>query len=58
MGIKNPTWQESEKLTETYMELIQKIMGSSDINEQEKDKISIKKRISKKFNISDIEIEN
>jgi len=56
--LNNPNWQECEKLTETYMELIQKIMGSSDINEQEKDKISIKKRISKKFNISDIEIEN
>jgi len=56
--LNNPNWQECEKLTEIYMELIQKIMGSSDINEQEKDKISIKKLISKNFNISDIEIEN
>jgi hypothetical protein len=40
------------------MELIQKIMGSSDINEQKKDKFNIKKRISKNFNISDIEIKN
>ena len=39
------------------MELLQKIMGSSDINAQEKDKISIQKRIGKKFNISDIDIE-
>lgn len=55
--LKNPTWQKCEKLTETYMELLQKIMGSSDINAQEKDKISIQKRIGKKFNISDIDIE-
>jgi len=55
--LKNPNWQESEKLTEIYMELIQKIMGSSDVKEQEKDKISIKKRIGKNFNISDINIE-
>lgn len=56
--LKNPNWQDCEKLTGIYMELIQKIMGSSDINEQEKDKISIKKRIGRNFNISDIEIEN
>ena len=56
--LKNPNWQNSDQLTETYMQLIQKIMGNSDINELEKDKITIKKRIGKKFNISDIEIEN
>jgi hypothetical protein len=56
--LKNPNWQNCEKLTEIYMELIQKIMGSSDINEQKKDKFNIKKRISKNFNISDIEIKN
>ena len=56
--LKNPNWQDCEKLTHIYMELIQKIMGSSDINEQKKNKFSIKKRIGKNFNISDIEIKN
>lgn len=50
----NPNWQNSEKLTEIYMELIQKIIGSSDINEQEKYKNSIKKKISKTVKITDI----
>ena len=51
----NPNWQNSEKLTEIYMELIQKIMGSSNTVEQEKNKVSIKKRISKKVNITDLD---
>ena len=53
---ENPKWQQSEKLTQTYMELVQKIMGGTNNSELEKNHKSIKKKISKKVNISDVEV--
>ena len=50
----HPSWQSSEMETKTYVELVQKIMGSSDDAERIKNHKLIQRKIGKTFNIGDV----
>jgi hypothetical protein len=53
---EHPNWMDTEKDIQTYMELIQKIMGGSNDEDREKNVKLIKKKVSKNTNFEKITI--